>query len=448
MIDAQVQAHREFFLANTPGQRLFVALHLQPQEAARVRPALAVAFVVDTSQSMRSRVTRPTGFGDLLFGGGKNKLELVIEALSGLVTSGLLLDSDHLSLTRFDDDASVLLPFTPATDQARVLARIEQLSRYSGGTHMGQGMQAATKLFRAERGNRRMVVLTDGQTTDERLVLSTAARLAEQQIPVTTIGVGQDVNTELLTKVADLTQGQPMDVVPDSENPGPPAVRASELPAALLGDLKNAANEVVTNVTLGIRTLKDVTVERVTRVQPTQSEVNLSRQPLMLGNLDAQGGSTFVIEFSVPARPAARVRLGQLLIGYEVPGVGQTGELPPQDVVVEFTADDSLAARINPDVMRWVQQRNIESLVVQATREARGDPQRAHESLMQARQLTERLGHHAMTRVLDQAIGELSAGKQISAGTAKTLQIGAKTQTLRQEAGVPSDDEIRRMTGA
>lgn len=57
MLDAQIQLHREFFLSRTPGQRLFVALHLQPLEAARLsRPVLSVAFVVDTSQSMRERV--------------------------------------------------------------------------------------------------------------------------------------------------------------------------------------------------------------------------------------------------------------------------------------------------------------------------------------------------------------------------------------------------------
>ncbi|MFC3861515.1 VWA domain-containing protein [Deinococcus antarcticus] len=448
MLDAQIQLHREFFLSRTPGQRLFVALHLQPLEAARLsRPALSVAFVVDTSQSMRERVMPPTSFSDALFGSGKNKLDLVVEALEGLLASDLLRPEDRLSITQFDDGAKVVLPFTSAAEQGKLRGAIRNLPNFSGGTSMGKGMQKARPLLAQEQGNRRMVLLTDGQTTDERLVQRETNELADLEIPVTTVGVGDDVNTDLLTKVADLTQGQPMDVVPDSQHPQPPAVRASDLPAALLGDLQSAANEVITNVTLGLRTIQGVTTERITRVQPTQTEVDLTRTPSPLGNLDAHTGSTFVLEFSVPDRTPSRVRIGQLTVGYQVPGSTDRAELPPLDIVIEFTADDSLAARIHPDVMRWVQQRNIEGLVVQATQEQ--NPQVAHEKLLLARQLTERLKNDTMTRVLDRAIDELQAGKTISVSTAKTLRIGAKTQTLKAEdRNLPTDEDIRRITGA
>ncbi len=450
MLDAQIQLHREFLLANVPNQRLFIALHLQPQEAARIRSPLAVAFVVDTSGSMRQRVTRPTGFTDMLFGKGINKLSLVTEALRGLLNSELLIPDDRLSLTQFDDGASVLVPFTSASDHAAHVAGAEALERFNGGTEMGKGMQAARKMLEHEPGHRRMILLTDGQTGNEKLVLEEAARLADLQVPVTTVGVGSDLNTALLTRVADLTQGQPMDVVPDAEEPHAPSVRASDLPAAILGDLAKAANEVISNTTLTMRTLKDVVVERVTRVQPTQTEVDIARTPLMLGNLDASSGSTYVIELSVPARPASRIRLGQLHIGYQVPGRGAQAitQLPPIDVVVEFTADDQAAAQVRPEVMRWVQQRNVEGLIVQATRQMASDPQQAHESLQVARQMTERLGNTTMTRVIDQAMGELNSGRKISSGTAKTLQMGAKTQTLQAGDKLPNDDDIRRMTGA
>lgn len=447
MLSVQVKAHREFFLANTPDQRLFVALHLQPGEGAQIRPPLSVAFVVDTSGSMRERVSAPTGFSDLLF--GKNKLTLLIEALNGLITSGLLREEDRISLTQFDDNVTVILPFTSAAEEGRILAAIQRLKQFNGATQMGQGMQKAFPLLRHEQGNRRMVVLTDGQTADEKLVLKVARELADAQIPATTVGVGSDVNTGLLTEVADLTQGRPMDVVPDSENPYPPAVRASELPQALLGDLRSAANEVVTGVTLGIKTIKDVVVERITRVQPTQTEVDMARQPMLLGNLDAQMGSTFVIELVVPARPPSRMRLGQLNIGFQIPGTQRSEQLPPIDLVVEYTAEDALATRIDPEVMRWVQQRNVEGLIVQATREMSTNPQKAGESLLVARQMTERLGNANMTRVLDQAIGELQSGNKVSVSTAKTLQIGAKTQTLGTQSGtLPTDEEIRKATGA
>lgn len=460
MLDARVQPHREFLLAQTAGQKLFLTLTVTPTaQAQAARPDLSVVFVVDTSGSMREVVTEPTGTTGRtttvdgkkyeIVKGARNKLELLTEALTGIIESDLLRPADRIALVKFDDMADVLVPFTPASDTKRLLAGVERLDWYSGGTNMGLGMQAGAKLLQGEHGSRRMVLLTDGQAFDAPVVEEQAGVLASLQIPVTTVGVGDEVNTELLTLITDRTQGQPIDVVPDTDNPQPPAVRATELPQALLGDLKQAANEVVTNVALSVRTVKDVVLDRVTRVQPTQTDVARVDGPLQLGNVEAGIGATYVLEFTLPARPTARMRLAQLGLTYQVPGANYRGEIPPLDVVVEFTGDEAMAARVDPGVMQWVQQRNIEGLVAQATREARSDPAQAAKTLELARSMTQRLGNGAMTQVLDRAIGELGSSKTISLGTAKTMRLGAKTQTLKSsDGGLPSDEDIRRMTGA
>lgn len=460
MLDAQLRPHRDYLLAQSAGQKLFLMLTLRPQAAARMaRPPLAVAFVVDTSGSMREVVTEPTertGRTAVVEGktcevvrGAKSKMDLVIESLRGLLASDLLRPEDRLALVKFDDTAEVLVPFTGTSERARLLAAAERLDWYSGGTHMGAGLRAGAVLLASETGNRRLVLLSDGQTFDEALVQDQIAELARLQVPVTTVGVGDEVNTSLLLQITDRTQGQPIDVVPDTQSPQPPAVRASDLPAALLGDLQHAASEVVTNVGLSVRTVKDVVLDRVTRVHPTQTEVDRDRAPLPLGNVEAGPGGTYILEFSLPARPPARMRLAQLGVTYEVPGANYRGEIPPIDVVVEFTQDESLAARIDPEVMQWVQQRNVEGLVAQATREAQTNPQQAQKTLELARTMTQRLGNGAMTLALDRALGELGSTKTISLGTAKTLKIGAKTQTIKVGGhDLPSDEDIRKMSGA
>ncbi|MDX2004231.1 MAG: VWA domain-containing protein, partial [Meiothermus sp.] len=153
--------------------------------------------------------------------------------------------------------------------------------------------------------------------------------------------------------------------------------------------------------------------------------------------------------------PPARIRLAQLGLTYEVPGKGYRGEIPPMDILVEFTTNEALAAKLDPQVMQWVQQRNIEMLVKQATAEARSDPAKAAKTLELARNMTVKLGNSAMTQALDRAVGELKSSKTLSIGTAKTIKIGAKTQVLKQgpEAApgggdLPSDEEIRKITGA
>ena len=460
MLNTEIQFHREYLLANTSGQKLFVLLEARATgEALAARPALSVVFVVDTSGSMREVVTEPTeNTGETRFvdgktyevvRGGKHKLQLVTDALRGIISSDLIRAEDRLALVKFDDTAETLVPFTPAADSARLLAAVERLDWYSGGTQMGAGMTKGAELLEQENGSRRMVLLTDGQTVDALIVQQQADRLASMQVPVTTVGVGDEVNTELLTQITDRTQGQPIDVVPDNQHPQPPAVRTSDLPAALLGDIKQAASEVITNVALTIRAVKDVMLDRVTRVHPTQTEVNKSDGPFPLGNVEAGTGATYILEFTLPARPAARMRLAQLGLTYQVPGANYRGEIAPMDIVVEFTSDESLAARIDPGVMQWVQQRNIEGLVTQASREAQNNPEQATRLLEQARSMTQRLGNGAMTQVLDRAIGELGSSKTISLGTAKTMRLGAKTQTLKSGSDdLPSDEEIRRVTGA
>jgi len=67
--------------------------------------------------------------------------------------------------------------------------------------------------------------------------------------------------------------------------------------------------------------------------------------------------------------------------------------------------------------------------------------------------MTQRIGNKMMTVVLDRAAAELNQTGTLSADTAKTVRIGVKTQTVKLQetqsnSGLPSDDEIRRLTGA
>lgn len=460
MLETSMAPHREFLLADTPGQKLFVALRLRPQaEAAAARPNLSVAFVVDTSGSMREVVTEPseyTGKTTVVEGqeyeivrGAKSKMDLVIASLQGILNDPSLRPQDRIALVHFDDRADVLVPFTPAQERQTLLQAVESLKNYSGGTHMGAGMREALQLLRQEQGSKRMILLSDGQTFDEDLVVQVTEQLVAEHLPVTVIAVGAEWNEALMTNLADRSQGKLLDVVADIDNPQPPSLRASDLPQEILGDIKSAARQVVTDISLSLRTVKDVKIERITRVAPFQSEVDTLRQPYALGNAEAAEETVFVLEFTLPTRPPARMRLAQLGFSYRVPGANYRGEIPPLDIVVEFTHDSHKAAHIDSSVMQWVQQRNIEMLIKQATSQARSNPEQAAKTMEMARSMTVKLGNSVMTQALDRAINELDSSKTISLATAKTLKIGAKTQTLKQDRGdLPSDEEIRRMTGA
>jgi Ca-activated chloride channel homolog len=431
MLDVQLKTHRAFLFANREQQSLFTLLRLRPGfEAAANRPHLAVAFVVDTSGSMRDEVTSAAGGAER-----QTKLDVVIAALQAVFRdTDVAADRDRMALVHFNDAAEVVVPFTDARDRSALVSAASRLERYSGGTQMGAGMAVAMRLIATEEGSRRMVVLTDGQTFDEEVVREVAGEAVRHQVPLTVIGVGDDVNVALLTEIADRTQGRMMDIVPDVDQPQPPAIRASELPKHLLADVKRAADEVVTDVQLSVRTVKDVVVERITRVFPDLGEVDRSAAPYALGNAAADTDTIFIVEMTMPSRPPARFRIAQLGLTYRVAGAGLRGEHPPLDVVVEFTHDERLVSQVDPTVLDYVKQRNVDQLIRQAATEALSDPAKAAKTLEIARNLTVSLGNDAMTRVIDRAYGEVTDGKTISAGTGKTLLIAAKTLVVQPDA--------------
>lgn len=448
MLTASMQLHREFFAAHTPGQKLFLQLVLAPEWAsARHRPDLSIVFVIDTSGSMREQATVASGAI-----GAATKLDLVMDAMQAILnsTATALQPDDRLALVSFDDEPRVNTPFLPTDRRARLLAAINSLTQYSGTTHMGAGLREALALLATETGSKRIILLTDGETMDEELVQEMGKELRDRHIPVTAIGVG-DFNESVLMSLADRTQGRVLDIVPDHALPEPPSIPASQLPEAILDEMEEASREVVTDMVLTIQTVKGVEVNRITRVAPQQVEVDLAHRPFIMGNAASGGNSVYIVECTVPNRAPSRMRLAQMGLTYQVPGADYKGETKPMDIILEYTTDASRFQSIHGDVMQWVQQRNVEGMIKRAVQEAVANPEAAAKTLRVAQNFTQKLGNSVMTKVLDRALDELQTNKTISLGTAKTMKMGSKTQTLKAnevEAALPPADEIRKLTGA
>ncbi|WP_287128880.1 VWA domain-containing protein [Candidatus Cyanaurora vandensis] len=463
MLDLRITPHRPYLQAQCPvPQKLFLLVQVQAQAQIRTcRPPVALVFVVDTSGSMRELVTLPdqtTGRMVEVDGrlyeeaiGGKTKQDLLLAALHGVADLTDLTPKDQFALVRFDDKASVVAPLGIATARDRFHQQVEALKHFSGGTMMGQGLRLALQELNrvTTPTNRRVVLLTDGQTQDEAHCRELVRQFTYQNIAITTVGVGSEYNEDLLADLAAQTQGQPVHVVLGAAQP--PSISVSQLPQWFAQQWQAMSQEVITGLTLQVRTVRDVTLDRITRVYPFQAEVDPALSPVPLGNLDAHEPSLFVLEFSLPTRSVMRVRLAQLSFSYTVPGLDQTGTTEVQDVVVEFSDDPAVTGQIDTEVMGYVQQRNLDALVQQATQQARHNPQQAAHTLTLARQMTQRLGNTTLTLALDRAALELKQTGTLSPDTTKTVRIGVKTQTLKlgsSGANLPAEAEIRRLTGA
>lgn len=458
MLNVALIPHREFFPAETPDQKLFLMLKLRPtKEVAATRPSTSFAFVIDTSGSMCEAIAgnpQPTGRTFSVDGrdyqevtGVQSKIDLVIKSLEELVRSSRLDKSDRITIVQFDDSASTLIPLTPATEVSQLEKAIAQLRNYSGGTQMGMGMQEALKLLSdCTMTIRRTLIFTDGQTFDEDKCRELAKQFAIKNIPITALGVG-DYEEDLLIYLGDTTGGNLIHIVPD--NASGTEVAIADLPAKIIEEYTQAQQEVINNLKLTVKTVQGAKLTRIVRAYPTQAEFPLEQASYPIGNAAANDETVFILEFNLDSRATSRVRIAQLGLTYDIPGQNRRGELPPQNVVVQFVAGQ-MGVQVNPEVMGYMQQCNIANLVKQATQVANTNPEKAKEFLETARRMTQKLGNEAMTRSLTDAQDELRKTRKISPDRCKTLKMGAKGKTVRMNDDINeeiSEAAIRQATG-
>jgi Ca-activated chloride channel family protein len=429
---------------------------LPDREAAQQRPAVSLAAVIDTSGSMRepapgahveAKRTEPFTVDGKVYNAtfeGQTKLDVAADAVRALLNSPNLLPGDYVSIIQFDDDSSVLAEGTVGADRDHLLAGVEALKEHSGGTMMGSGLRNAVATLQARDGtSHRVLLLTDGRTVDEDECREAAGALAEIHAPIVGLGVGEEYNEDLLADLCNVSLGRPYDFRD-----------MTVLPQIFESELGAATRQVVSDVQLTARTVRDVRIVSAMRVYPTLADLDVGRPTIPLGNIEAGDYTIFILELDLPSRPAVRTRLAQIGITYLVPARQYRGEIAPQDIVVEFTWDETLANSVDPEVMGYIQQRNIDNLVRQATVQAATNPEQAAKTLGLARSMTQRLGNHGMTLALAQAEEELRGNGTIRVGTVKTIKLGARTQTMKVGSpddvpdNIPSEEEIRKLTGA
>lgn len=459
-INVNITPHREFMPADSTAQKLFVMLKLRPiKDVATSRPPTTFTFVIDTSGSMYEVVAgdvKPTGITYQQDGkqyqqvtGGKSKIDIVIESLLALVNSGKLTTSDRIAIVQFDDNASQIIGLTSATEVQKLETAINNLREFSGGTRMGLGLRRAFDLLSEQQMTvKRILLFTDGQTFDEDQCRSIANNLATNNIPITALGVGEEFNEDLLTHLSDFTGGTLLYIVPGIAKGTETSIL--DLPHKIIAEYSQAQQEVITNLALTVKTVKGVELTRVVRAYPTQAEFPLNQDPYPLGNAIANDETIFILEFTINNRPASRVRIAQLGLTYDIPGQKIRGELPPQNLIIQFIPGEQNVAQVNKEVMDYVQQCNISNLVDQATRIAEKDPEKAEQILETARRMTVKIGNTDMTESLNNAQVELRKTRKISPGTRKTVKMGAKGKTVKMGDDInemPSEEEMRKLTG-
>jgi Ca-activated chloride channel family protein len=187
----KLEPDRGFLLSGSP-QEVVVKIDLTAAGHGKKlkRTPLNLAVVLDRSGSM-------TGA----------KIEKARQAAMGLVDQ--LAPGDLFSLIAYSDHAEVLVPAQELEDKETVKSRISHI-RPGGSTALYAGVQlGATQIQRHLSGRRinRVILLSDGLAnvgpSSPRDLRQLGHALSERGISVTTIGVGDDYNEDLMAGLAE-----------------------------------------------------------------------------------------------------------------------------------------------------------------------------------------------------------------------------------------------------
>lgn len=185
-----------------PGEDGYFLLSVAPPVAAKSIERKDIVLVADTSGSMN-----------------EEKLDQCKKALKYVVNS--LNPGDRFGIVQFNTDAEAfkynLVDATPENKKAAA-AFVDDLEA-RGGTNIGEALRVGTNMLNAGEAVRPayLVLMTDGEPTVGQTDVNSLTKLpnAKRDIRLFDFGVGYDVNTKLLNKLADGHHGTAQYVEPN-----------------------------------------------------------------------------------------------------------------------------------------------------------------------------------------------------------------------------------------
>lgn len=157
-------------------------------EKEKEKPSLAMVLVIDKSGSM-----------------GGEKIELAKTAAKSAVE--LLGSSDKIGVLAFEGENYWVSDLQPAANKSRIVDDISRIEA-GGGTNMYPAMDEAHSALQGTVAKlKHVIILTDGISAPGDFE-GLAGTMATERITVSTVGVGEGADTNLLEEIARIGQGR------------------------------------------------------------------------------------------------------------------------------------------------------------------------------------------------------------------------------------------------
>jgi uncharacterized membrane protein len=172
-------------------EMLPVELHLPSKLET---PSVAMVVVIDRSGSMADNYK------------GSVKIEMAKDA--AYQAAAQLSNSDAVGVVSFDTEAVWNVNLAPMGNPANLVSPIGRIAP-GGGTRIISGLEPAVKALESVNAkNKQVILLTDGEDSENIDYTQLFAEAASNNINISTVGLGDDVNTSFLSNMATKNNGR------------------------------------------------------------------------------------------------------------------------------------------------------------------------------------------------------------------------------------------------
>ena len=284
----------------------------------RQRSPINLALVIDRSSSMNSQ----------------NRIEKARDA--AIMAVNLLNEKDTLSIVTYDSVVEVIVPPTKVKNKAALIKAIQNKTEPRGMTALfagvSKGLQEVGKRLDKEQVNR-IILLSDGQANVGPTSVSELSELskmaAKKGVAITTLGIGSGYNEDLMTAIANYSDGNHAFVE-----------RSSDLEAMFAREFNDVMSVVAQDVEVEIALANGVTP---LRLLGREGQIRGNTVTVKLNQLYSNQEKYVLLEV-IPAKGtnAQTKPLAEVRVNYDNLGTKQKDSYT-QALAVRYTASASEA---------------------------------------------------------------------------------------------------------